>query len=245
MLVKADLHIHSCLSPCASEEMLPTYVITRAFELGLDMIAITDHNSILNLEAFIDVAAFFELGKITVIPGIEVQSSEEVHLVCLFEKLDTSKIFYEYINAHLPNFKNDINLFGSQIIVDGTGQVIGSEDKLLLNSVNLTIEEIVNKANSLGGITIAAHIDRPAYSLLTLLGFIPPDLNLSALELSANADFNEYISTKPVTISSSDAHYLDDIGKVYSCFEGEISFSSLKKALKISKIKKQKNKRRY
>ncbi len=239
---KADLHIHSCLSPCASEDMVPIKIIKKAFQEGLDLIAITDHNSILNVEAFIEAALLLKPNSVEIVPGIEVQSNEEVHMICLFENMEKAKSFHDYIESFLPNKKNRRDLFGDQSIVDSNGDLRCVEEKLLLNSLDLNMSEIVHKTKELGGISIAAHIDRPSFSLLSVLGFIPVELDINGLELSKKSMPEEYIKQlkleKYPVICSSDAHYLSDIGKAYSYFKGEPSFSSLKEALKLYKIKR-------
>lgn len=234
-IVNADLHIHSALSPCADLDMNPQQILQRAFEKGLNLISITDHNSILNLQSFIEAAREFKSGKIKVIPGIEVQCLEEVHIICLFETVYVASKFYKYIEDYLPDVKNKISVFGEQLVLDSKGSIIAREERLLLNSLRLDVENVVNKARECGGLSIAAHLDRPAYSLLYLLGFIPKALRLDALEVSyrvnpkifmCNAGLTEYS-----TISSSDAHYLSDIGRAYISFKGEPSFMSLQRAL--------------
>lgn len=240
--IKADLHVHSCLSPCAHEDMVPSKVIQKAYEEGLDLIAITDHNSTLNIEAFVKASAQLKPNSVEIIPGIEVQSQEEIHMVCLFEDVHLAGSFQKYVDEHLPKIKNRTELFGMQVIIDNNDRVKALEERLLLNSLDLSVGQIVCKTKQLGGIAIAAHINRPAYSILSLLGFIPEDLKIDALELSANVKIEDYLKkinfNKFPVICSSDAHYLNDIGKAYSYFEGEASFSSLKEALKLYKVKR-------
>jgi PHP family Zn ribbon phosphoesterase len=238
--VCADLHIHSALSPCADNNMLPQLVLEKAYNNGLNMIAITDHNSVLNVQAFIEAAANYKQGFIKVIPGIEVQCLEEVHIICLFENIEVTNKFNKHIQSKLPNFKNNSKVFGEQLVVDCRGRIMGSEERLLLNSVDLSVEEVVYLVNIYGGIAIAAHIDRPAYSLLSVLGFIPENINIDALELSWRADVKHFSNIPNLTdfsfISSSDAHYLEDIGRAFISFGGEGNFHSLRTALFNNKL---------
>ncbi len=240
--VRADLHIHSPLSPCGEMEMVPRKVLDRAVKKGLNMIAITDHNSALNVGAFMEEAYKNWKNLIGVIPGMELQSKEEVHIVALFETLEDLLCFQEFTDNYLPDVKNKAELFGEQAIIDSNGNLLIREERLLLNSLELSVSEIVNKINKFGGLSIAAHIDRPSYSLLSHLGFIPSNLNISALELSPISKPKEFTKAMDLAgyaiLCSSDAHCLDDIGKAYSCFKGEPTFSSLKHAIETKKIKR-------
>ncbi|MEW6621840.1 MAG: PHP domain-containing protein [Bacillota bacterium] len=240
-LVRADLHVHSCLSPCANNNMVPLKVLQACYERQVNMVAITDHNSVGNAASFIEAARIFKEGAIKVIPGLEVQSREEVHVICLFSEMDMAKKCQEVVDQYLPNTKCKSELFGDQLLVDPEGYVVGSEERLLLNSLDLSVDQIVEIVCSLEGLAIAAHVDRPYYSLHALLGFVPQDLHLAAVEISARANPAECVQKMNLgqfaVISSSDAHYLKDVGKVCTCFTGEPCFASLKQALKGKEVR--------
>ena len=209
----ADLHIHTVLSPCAEVEMIPPLIIRRARELGLSLIAITDHNSAENVAAVIEAA---EGSGITVLPGVEVQTREEVHLLALFDKVEQALAWQAEVYAHLPDLKNDEDYFGAQFVVDATGEYVRSNERLLLTSTDLSLEAAVVGVRALGGLVIPAHVDRTAFSLIANLGFIPPDLDLPAVEifrLSQEAEVRQrFPQLKGYTfIRDGDAHRLSEM----------------------------------
>lgn len=209
----ADLHVHTVLSPCAEVEMIPPLIVRRARELGLDLIGITDHNSAQNAQAVIDAASGTGL---TVLPGMEVQSREEVHLVCLFDQMEQALEWQEQVTAALPDLQNDEDFFGAQFVVDATGEYIRTEDRLLSTSTSLSVEQVVAGVRALGGIVLAAHVDRPSYSLIANLGWVPPGLEIAGLELSRLADPVEVAQRLPQTagfglVVSGDAHRLEEM----------------------------------
>ncbi|MDF2893194.1 MAG: hypothetical protein K0R80_3561 [Clostridia bacterium] len=215
MKFAVDLHLHTALSPCGDADMTPNNIVNMALLKGLDMIAITDHNSCANVEAVIDAGR--NLG-LMVIPGIEVQSKEEVHLICLFKKLEKALAFGDLIYASLPNIPNNEELFGRQLIMDALDHITGQVDKLLLSSSSYSINEIFELVNKHEGICIPAHVDRPGYSIISNLGFIPPDLKVDIVEFSKKASLEAVFNKMPFLKSykhvvSSDAHYLWDISE--------------------------------
>jgi len=177
----ADLHIHTVLSACAEAEMLPELILERAQELGLGLIAVTDHNSSENAAAMIAAA---EGMGITVLPGMEVQTREEVHVLCLFDTLEQVALWQEEVYAHLPPLKNREDVFGIQVVLNAEGNIVGHNDRLLLTSTSFSVEEVVQRVHGLNGLCIPAHVDRPAYSIIANLGFIPPDLEIVGVEIS-------------------------------------------------------------
>lgn len=179
----ADLHIHTCLSPCAELEMLPELIVARAQELGLQIIAVTDHNSAENVAAVVNAARDT---SITVLPGMEVQTREEVHLLTLFDTLEQVASWQAQVYANLPPLKNDEALFGEQLILDANGEPAGYLDRLLLTSTFFSVEDVVQRVRDLGGLCIPAHVDRPMYSIIANLGFIPPELDVVGVEISTN-----------------------------------------------------------
>ena len=178
--VWADLHLHTVASACAEIEMIPPLIARRASELGLGLIAVTDHHTVDNVVAVQRAAAEYD---IRVLAGMEVEAREDVHIVCLFENVERALAWQETVYAHLPALPNREELFGAQYVVDETGDYIRSNDRLLATSVALTVAEIVMQVRALGGLPIAAHVDRPSSSILASLGFVPEGLALAALEV--------------------------------------------------------------
>ncbi len=178
----ADLHIHTVLSPCAEVEMIPPLIVKRALELGLDLIAITDHNASANAGAVVEAAAGTGL---TVWPGMELQTREEVHLLCLFDNLDSSERWQDEVARALPPRQNREEYFGPQFVVNADGGWVRNETQLLATSAEMGLEEAVDRVHQLGGLAIPAHVDRPSFSLLINLGFIPSGVALDALEVSS------------------------------------------------------------
>jgi PHP family Zn ribbon phosphoesterase len=216
---RLDLHIHSCLSPCADLEMMPSAIVRRAKECGLDGIALCDHNASGN------VAAICEAGKregLCVIPGMEIASSEEVHTVGLFADISSVMRVEEAVQSCLPG-ENDEKYFGEQLLADADGNIEGKSERMLIGASTLSLASIVALIHSEGGLAIASHIDREAFSVLGQLGVIPPELDLDALELSFRGKDSsaDYAGLGMPLVTSSDAHYLSDIGKAYTSFEIE------------------------
>ncbi len=202
-----DLHIHSALSPCADDDMTPNNIVNMAILKGLDIIAITDHNSCDNIEAIMEVGG----DNILIIPGMEVQSKEEVHLLCYFTELDNILKFDAVIRAKLPKISNSPHIFGNQYIMDSLDNIVGIREELLLTSVDMTVDEVANKVRELGGVVIPAHVDRMSYSILSQLGFIPPELEFPTLEVSTVSSVDELNLKEYDYILSSDAHSLGNI----------------------------------
>jgi len=225
--LRADLHIHTCLSPCAEQEMLPTAIVKRARALGLDMIGICDHNSAENVAA---VAAAGKRESISVIPGIEITSREEVHVLGLFETEKELTSIQSVVHESLWG-ENDQEAFGPQTIVDQWDRTVGISRKLLIGATELTLEEVVEAIHNFGGLAIASHVDRPSFGLIGQLGMVPQGLKLDALEVSPLAPRKKGGEFPVVT--SSDAHRLKDIGKSFTSFfaKGE-SVEEIGKALR-------------
>lgn len=231
----ADLHIHTCLSPCAELTMSPKRVVEKALEKNLNIIGICDHNSAENVQSAKNAGS---KKKITVLAGMEVSSVEEVHIIALFDETPRVLKLQEIIYENLPLEENKEEYFGQQIIANEFDEVEGYNKKLLISAITLPLEEVVGEIHRLDGLAIAAHIDRKSYSIIGQLGFIPENLELDALELSPNISRSEAIYRFPEIkklplISSSDAHFLQDIGKATTSFLlGEPTIYEIRKAFK-------------
>ncbi len=213
MKYAVDLHIHSALSPCAHEDMTPNNIVNMAVMKGLDAIALTDHNSGANLEA---VSICARNHGLVFIPGMELESCEEVHLVCLLPNLKSAMKLHDIVYDSLPAIRNRKDIFGSQYFMDDKDRIIGEEERLLITASSLTADEVFSLVRGLGGAVIPAHVDRPSYSMLSNLGLIPEVLGIKHLEISKNCDESAFRATHPELdgyrlIRSSDAHYLGDI----------------------------------
>lgn len=214
---KVDLHIHTCLSPCADLAMVPTAIVQQAKMRHLDVIGICDHNSAENVVA---VKKAGEREGVHVLGGMEITSREEVHIIGFFSDMTQLQRMQKKVYEHLSGENNEKN-FGQQIIIDENDKPVGINDMLLIGATNLSVEEVVESIHELGGITIASHIDREVFGIIGHLGFIPEKLSLDALELSPNYKINknnDYTNYDFQKITSSDAHYLEDIGKVHTTF---------------------------
>lgn len=231
-----DLHIHTCLSPCSEEEMLPSAIIEQAKRRGLDGIGICDHNSAEN------VLVVKKVGKragFPVLGGMEITSCEEVHIMALFDD-DAALIKMQGIVYKNLSGENDALYFGEQQVVDECNAVTGTNTRLLIGATSLDVEEVVAYIHALGGIAIASHVDREAYSIFSQLGFIPPELELDGLEVSSRSSAGLVLKKFPQAaaypiVTFSDAHFLDGIGKTATSFLiKEATVGEISKALRHS-----------
>jgi PHP family Zn ribbon phosphoesterase len=179
--IYVDLHLHTVLSPCAEVEMIPPLIMAQAQKLGLGALAVTDHNSAENVEGMLKAG---QAAGVTILPGMEVETREEVHLICLFDTLEQDLAWQERVYAHLPDLKNNADKFGGQFVVDAEGEFVRENERLLLTPTRWSVEEVAFEVHALGGLCIPAHVDRPSYSLIANLGFIPPEVSFDALEVS-------------------------------------------------------------
>lgn len=177
----ADLHVHTVASACAEVEMIPPLIVRRAVELGLDCIAIADHHTVENVAAVQQAARPYGLA---VLPGMEVQTREEVHVLCLFDDLEAAWKWQDVVWAHLPDLPNREEFFGSQLVVDAEGEYVRTNRRLLQVSADLGFEEVVRRVAEAGGLAIPAHVDRESFSLLANLGMVPPGAGVVAVEIS-------------------------------------------------------------
>lgn len=212
-----DLHIHSCLSPCGDDDMTPANIVGMAALKGLQVIAVTDHNSCKNC------AAAMEHGQkhgVIVIPGMELCTSEEVHVICLFPALENAMSFDAYVYEHILPIQNREHIFGKQQIMNTADEVIGTVPNLLISATDISFDSVWDLIANYNGIAYPAHIDKSSTSLLSNLGFIPPDSRFTCAEIHDLEHFHKLQKEHPYLeqcniISSSDAHYLWDIREPY------------------------------
>ena len=236
--MRFDLHIHSCLSPCANLEMSPSEIVARAVAAGMNGIALTDHQSARNTPAIAECA---RRAGIRCLFGMEVQTAEEVHTVALFDTVDQALALTDWVYEAMPKRVNDPETFGDQPVVTWDDDIIEMEWRILAMGCRRTIPETAAKVHELGGLYIAAHIDRPNFSVLGTLGEIPePPPTAScppqaanyfdAVELSRTADESVWLPKAAgyAVTRSSDAHNLDDVARVWTEAEGDFSVAGLK-----------------
>ena len=193
--------------------MTPYNLVNMAKILGLDIIALTDHNSAQNCRAAMTVG---ESVGLTVVPGMELCTSEEVHIVCLFDDVNNAEVFSDYVLSTVPPVKNRPEIFGDQLIMNGGDGIVGTQELLLTTASGISIENAVETVGQYGGVCYPAHIDRSSYSVISNLGMITDEMNFAAVEMTENADQNEYRSKYPIikdmpVFVSSDAHYLENM----------------------------------
>lgn len=218
-----DLHLHSCLSPCADDDMTPWNMVNMAKILGLDIIAVTDHNSCGNCRSAMRVG---EAAGITVVPGMELCTAEEIHCICLFEDIDKAEKFSDYVKSTMPPVKNREEIFGRQLYMDEADGILGKEEILLTAASSISIDYLPGLVAEYGGVCYPAHINRESYSILSALGDFPPELGVNAFELTPGTDEGEYISryaylSDKRLIKSSDAHYLENMREKELYLEAE------------------------
>jgi PHP family Zn ribbon phosphoesterase len=213
MKLAVDLHIHSALSPCAGDDMTPNNIVNMALIKGLDIIAITDHNSALNVPAIQKCAE----GKgLVAIPGMEVETMEEVHLICLFPDIKKASVMQQHVYKTLPPYKNREDIFGLQPVYDGKDNILFHEERLLLTACGLSINDIFSAAEELNGVVIPAHIDRESHGIISNLGMIPEDLDIVYVEVTGEKGLKDLkqkglLPDNYKILMSSDAHTLGDI----------------------------------
>ena len=212
MELNYDFHLHSCLSPCGDNDMTPYNLVNMAKIMGLDVIALTDHNTCLNCPAAIKAGQ--EAG-ILVIPGMELCTDEEVHVVCLFPDLEKALAFSGYVRERIPPVKNRSEIFGEQLILDGEDNLVGKEENLLSVATDISIEGISGFVNSFGGICYPAHIDRDSNGIIAVLGTLPDSLGFKTVEFRDRENIKQYSKkfnlSKMTAVTNSDAHFLTGI----------------------------------
>jgi len=218
--------------------MIPPLIVETALDKGIDLIGITDHNCSSNVEAVINASSGTGL---IVLPGMEVQTREEVHTLCLFDSLDQIQAFQRVIDGKLPDLQNQPEHFGSQLVVDQSGEFLEYENRLLLTSVNISLNELFYLTNELGGLFIPAHVDREVFGLIKNLGFIPQDIEIQILEISKNImvpdAFQHFpqIKNYPL-IQSGDAHRLDEILGFNRLYLESPTISGIKQAINLKMV---------
>lgn len=217
-----DFHTHSCLSPCADDDNTPNNLLGMASLAGIDILALTDHNTVKNCPAFFKAA---ERYGIIPIAGMELTTSEDIHIVCLFEQLQSAIEFDRYLDNYRIPIKNRPDIFGNQIITDENDSVIGEEENLLSNATTLSVEDIPLQVKKFNGICYPAHIDRDANGIISTLGTFPETPFFSCVEFHDGNKIPEYkrkyALEEKLFIISSDAHYLTDIKDRENFFEIE------------------------
>ncbi len=218
--IAADLHTHTALSPCAERSATPPAIVKAALERGLGLIAVTDHNTAGNAAAVVRCG---EIAGLKVLPGIEVTTREEAHVVCLFDDVESALKLEDAISAASPAIPNDAALFGRQVLMNDLGEETGEIERMLLMASDISVESLSELARELGGLVVAAHIDRSANSVVSNLGFIPESARFDALEITANTTKEEAAKRFPGAeryplIRSSDAHSPEQVGDVFTLF---------------------------
>lgn len=233
MRLAFDLHLHSCLSPCGSNDMTPANLAGMCALAGLQVVALTDHNTTRNCAAFAQAAARHGL---LAVPGMELCTREEVHVVCLFPDLDRADAFCTYVYEKLPGIVNNKAVFGEQIVMDSEDGVLAEEERLLAGAADIGLYEVSDLVASFGGFAYPAHIDRQSNSVLSQLGIWDPDLKFTLAETSLRCP--EDLCSRPDLrhlrcISACDAHYLEQIPDAYQYMElSEISIDAVLNWLK-------------
>jgi len=210
-----DLHIHSCLSPCGDEDMTPANIVGMAKLKGLDVIAVTDHNSCGNC------GAVMRAGKaqgLLVLPGMELCTSEEIHVVCLFKELCGALEFSKRVYSVLPEIKNRADIFGEQTIIDENDNILGHEERLLINAAGISIDDVSGLLSEFGGVAFPAHIDKVSNGIIGVLGTFPQTAGFKAAELSNVCDKEAFLNSHKeirnlLFLKNSDAHYLWQISE--------------------------------
>jgi PHP family Zn ribbon phosphoesterase len=235
-----DFHLHSCLSPCGDREMTPRNIVNLAKLLELDIIALTDHNSCRNCAAAVLAGA--EIG-LAVIPGMELCTAEEIHVICLFSDIENAEAFSEVVRHRMPPVKNRPDIFGEQIVMDSGDNHVETEELLLLSASDIPLSEAPALVRAFGGFCYPSHIDRESFSILSTLGGFPPEPGFTCAELSPRADIDALMARYPELknlrfMRSSDAHYLEEMAPARGVIElREISAAEVIRVLTIDNCK--------
>lgn len=235
MKLAYDLHIHSCLSPCGDDDMTPGNIAGMAKVIGLDAVALTDHNSCKNCPAFVSAAENY---GITAVCGMELCTAEEVHVLCYFPTLTDALDFDSFVYEKLPDIPNRPSLFGNQIIYNENDEISGTEEKLLISATSIPFAQVFDLVTSFHGVMVPAHISKPSTSLLGNLGFIPPDSSFSCVEVKDMTQWDHLQQQFPYlqncnVLCSSDAHDFNSLHEpIYFLYPGKNNAESILKAIK-------------
>ncbi len=215
-----DLHIHSCLSPCADDDNTPNNIAGMATLCGLNIVALTDHNTCKNCPAFFEAAKRY---GIIPVAGLELTTSEDIHVICLFEELEAAMNFDSDLQSHRILVKNRTDVFGNQLILNGEDELIATEPNFLSNATDISLEDVPKLIESYGGISYPAHIDRQANGIISVLGTLPETPYFGIVEINRREKVDEYVEKYSLKdkkiIVSSDAHYLTDMRDKENYFE--------------------------
>ena len=215
-----DLHNHSCLSPCADNDSTPNNIAGMAYLSGIKIVALTDHNSAKNCPAFFSAA---EKYGIIPVAGMELTTAEDIHLVCLFEEINSALEFDTYLQKRRVLIKNRTDIFGEQLILDSEDEVIGEDEYLLSNATTITLDEAPSLIAKYGGVCYPAHIDRDSNGIIAILGTLPPTPVFTCVEMRSYEKIAEYKEKydlyDKLIIVSSDSHCLTDIDESNNFFE--------------------------
>lgn len=223
MRLSYDLHIHSCLSPCGDADMLPSNIVGMAMLKGLDVIAVTDHCTCGNCPAVKKLADAY---GIVALFGMELTTEEEVHVLCLFDNLESAMAFDSYVRSQYLEIENVPEIFGEQLIVDEDDNIIGKEPIMLINATQIGFEFVYDKVTEYGGVMIPAHVEKKANSLLANLGSVPEDSEFTCFEMKHIGYLDETREKHPYfknckVITNSDAHYLEHINEPVNFIEAD------------------------
>ena len=213
-MLKYDIHLHSCLSPCGSDDMTPANIAGMSFLAQLDLVAVTDHNSGLNIPAAAEACKRYGIKYLC---GMEVCTNEDIHVLCYFKTVEKALEFSKHIEENTLKFDNAPEIYGNQLIMDSEDKVLGNVDHLLISGCNYSVYELVDVCHAMGGVCFYSHIDKPSYSVISVLGAIPEDIPADGVEIYNIAQRDTLIAQGYITedtpyISNSDSHQLDLIG---------------------------------
>ncbi len=204
-----DFHIHSCLSPCGDDDNTPNNIAGMAMLMGLNIVALTDHNSCKNCPAFFEAANRY---GITPLAGMELTTAEDIHVVCLFENLEDAMRFDEFVDSKRVKIKNKVEIFGNQQIMDGQDNIVGEDEFLLTNATNIFLDEVPDLVKQYGGISFPAHIDKQANGIIATLGTFPETADFNIIEINRKENIDKYIEkyslSDKILLINSDAHLL-------------------------------------
>lgn len=208
-----DLHVHSCLSPCGDNDMTPNNMVNMAALLGCGILAVTDHNSCKNVPAAVKAG---ERAGVLVMPGMELCTSEEAHIVCLFSTVEGAMDFDSYVSKNTPEIANRPDIFGDQLIMDDNDEITGKVEKLLISSSFISVESVMELVRKYGGTAFPAHINKDSYSIVASLGVVPESAGFKAVEITSSCDIEKFRLTNPeidnkMILTDSDAHYLESL----------------------------------